>query len=80
MQNSTQIRLPLAETFRHCPLEKPGTASAAKYTAALALEYIVNATYGEKRVHVTKKQRKGEQESRELHFHFSQKRVLAVVS
>lgn len=41
MQNPMQIGPRLARTFRHWPLEKPGMASAARYTPALAQECIV---------------------------------------
>lgn len=40
MQNPMQIGPRLAVNFRHCPLEKASTASAATYTPALALDYI----------------------------------------
>ena len=38
MQNAVQIGPWLAGTFGLCPLEKPSTAAAARYTPALALE------------------------------------------
>lgn len=59
MENPMHIGPRLAVNFRHCPLEKTSTASAATHTSALALDHIGSTKpLTEKKVHLAKKERK----------------------